>query len=138
MGIPGHQSFFKFFKIQYIIRGPLGRKDYSLNKRIFLTIGNFFVILFIILEGVTFMATVKTAISIQEPLFHEVDALAREMSISRSQLFVLAVQEYLRQIRNRELLKKINQAYSGEPDHQEKALADRKKSDHLRMVEGEW
>jgi metal-responsive CopG/Arc/MetJ family transcriptional regulator len=84
------------------------------------------------------MATVKTAISIQEPLFHEVDALAREMSISRSQLFVLAVQEYLRQIRNRELLKRINQAYSGEPDHQEKALADRKKSYHLRMVEGEW
>lgn len=84
------------------------------------------------------MATVKTAISIQEPLFKEVDALAREMSISRSQVFVLAVQEYLREIRNRELLKKINLAYSGETDPQEKALADRKKSYHLRMVEGGW
>jgi metal-responsive CopG/Arc/MetJ family transcriptional regulator len=84
------------------------------------------------------MATIKTAISIQEPLFKEVDALAREMSISRSQLFVLAVQEYLRQIRNQELLNKINQAYPEETDHQEKALGDRKKSYHLRMVEGEW
>jgi len=84
------------------------------------------------------MATVKTAISIQEPLFKEVDALAREMRVSRSQLFVLAVQEYLRQLRNQELLNKINQAYPEETDHQEKALADRKKSYHLRMVEGEW
>jgi metal-responsive CopG/Arc/MetJ family transcriptional regulator len=85
-----------------------------------------------------FMATMKTAISIQEPLLKEVEVLAEKMQISRSRVFVLAVQEYIRQVQNQEMLKNINRVYLTEPDPREKVLADRKKSYHRRMVEGEW
>jgi len=84
------------------------------------------------------MATMKTAISIQEPLLKEVEVLAEKMQISRSRVFVLAVQEYIRQVQNQEMLKNINRVYLTEPDPREKVLADRKKSYHRRMVEGEW
>src|SRR5262245_38325477 len=38
------------------------------------------------------MANIKTAISIPQPLFEQVEALTREMHISRSHLFTLAVE----------------------------------------------
>ena len=37
------------------------------------------------------MQTVKTAISIQEGLFEQAETLARQIKISRSRLFVLAL-----------------------------------------------
>ncbi len=37
------------------------------------------------------MANVKTAISLEESLFHQIEAVAQEMQIPRSRLFVLAV-----------------------------------------------
>jgi metal-responsive CopG/Arc/MetJ family transcriptional regulator len=42
------------------------------------------------------MASVKTAISLQKPLFDQVEALVEKMRIPRSRLFVLAVEEFLR------------------------------------------
>ena len=43
------------------------------------------------------MATsVKTAISIQKELFCEVNRLAKELQISRSKLFVLAVSDFIK------------------------------------------
>ena len=54
------------------------------------------------------MASVKTAISIQELLFEQVDALASELNISRSRIFVLAVEEFIERYNNRQLLDEIN------------------------------
>lgn len=44
-------------------------------------------------------SSVKTAISLQNDLFKEVNVLARELHISRSKLFVLAVQDFIKKIR---------------------------------------
>lgn len=49
------------------------------------------------------MATVKTAISIQESLFEEAEALAREMNTSRSHIFVLALEEFIRRHKARRI-----------------------------------
>ena len=84
------------------------------------------------------MSTIKTAISIQEPLFKEVESLAREMRISKSQVFALAAREFIQQARSQDLLKKINRVYSEEPQYSEKALREKRKSYHRRMVQGEW
>ncbi len=67
------------------------------------------------------MANVKTAISIQGSLFEQADALAREMSISRSQLFARALEEFLQRHHSRQLLERINTAYADEPDAEEAA-----------------
>ncbi len=81
------------------------------------------------------MAQVKTSIFIQEFLFKEADALARQMKISLSQLFTLAIKEFIQEHRNCQLLEQINKAYSDEPAPEEKKLLSMQKSYHRRMVE---
>ncbi|MGO9120035.1 MAG: hypothetical protein ACLQPD_20775 [Desulfomonilaceae bacterium] len=84
------------------------------------------------------MRTVKTAISIQRPLFERAEKLARQMKVSRSRLFVIALEEYIQRRQNRELLQQINAAYEDEPDAEEKALRRGVEQEHRRLVEGEW
>jgi metal-responsive CopG/Arc/MetJ family transcriptional regulator len=84
------------------------------------------------------MQTVKTAISIQESLFEQAEALARQMKISRSRLFVLALEDYIRRQQDRELLAQINAAYADEPDIAERTLRRKMRSTHRRIVEEEW
>lgn len=83
------------------------------------------------------MANVKTAVSIDEPLFERAEALAREMRISRSRLFVLALEDYIRRRENQRLLKEINEAYGDGPDVTEQALQRRMRRQHRQIVEGE-
>jgi len=84
------------------------------------------------------METVKTAISIDKSLFKQADALAKKMDISRSRLFVIALEDYMRQLENQEILEKINAVYSGEPDEEEKELLRRIRKSHRRLIEGQW
>ncbi|MBL7182854.1 MAG: CopG family transcriptional regulator [Anaerolineae bacterium] len=84
------------------------------------------------------MANVKTAISLQRPLFEQVDALAQELQISRSRLFVLAVEAFIQRYQNRQLLEAINEAYGDLPDSEERALRDKMRQQHRQMVEGQW
>jgi len=84
------------------------------------------------------MGNVKTAISIQEPLFEQVDKLAREMHISRSHLFALAVEEYLRRATDRQLLEQIDAAYEDVLDAGEQEQRRRMRVQHRRLVEGAW
>lgn len=63
-------------------------------------------------KGGIMSTTVKTAISMQQPLFDEVNALAGELKVSRSKLFVLAIEEFIKKNENKKLLAQINQAYT--------------------------
>ena len=84
------------------------------------------------------MTSIKTAVSIQESLFEEADALARRMKVSRSRLFAVALEEYLRRERDRELIRRISEAYEDYPDSSE--LNQRRAMRRLQreVVEGEW
>ena len=84
------------------------------------------------------MATVKTAISIQEALFDQVSKLAEELEIPRSQLFALAVEEFIQQHQNRRMLEALNEVYSDEPDPSEEALRTEMRRQHRQLVEGQW
>ena len=84
------------------------------------------------------MSNVRTAISIPEELFERVEALAKKAQISRSRLFVLAVEDYLRAIENEELLKALNAAYEEPPSTEEEALYQRMKAKQRRLVQGQW
>jgi metal-responsive CopG/Arc/MetJ family transcriptional regulator len=84
------------------------------------------------------MANIKTAISLQKSLFEQVDTLAREMKVSRSRLFVLALEDYVRRYQNLQLLEQINQAYQGPPDTTEQKRLRKSRRSHRRVVEGEW
>ncbi len=81
------------------------------------------------------MASIKTAISLQKSLLEQVDALARELDISRSRLFVLAAEEFMQRHENLKLLEKINAAYDDFPDPEEQVLLRRMRTQHRRLVE---
>ena len=84
------------------------------------------------------MANVKTAISIQQSLFEQVDALARELHISRSRLFAIAVEDFMQRYENQRLLERINDAYADTTTPDEQALLRRMRRQQRQMVEGEW
>jgi metal-responsive CopG/Arc/MetJ family transcriptional regulator len=84
------------------------------------------------------MANIKTAISLQKSLFEQVDSLARDMKVSRSRVFVLALEEFIRRYQNQQLLDKINQAYHDAPDPIEHKRLAKMRRPHRKVVEGEW
>ncbi len=84
------------------------------------------------------MQNVKTAISIHKALFEQADRLARQMKVSRSRLFVLALEDYIHRQQNRELLTQIDAAYADEPNRAEQTLRRKARRTHRRLVEGEW
>ena len=84
------------------------------------------------------MESIKTAISIDKSLFAQANALARKMKVSRSRLFVIALEDFIRQQENREILEKINAVYADEPDEAEKELRRKMRQSFGRLVEGQW
>jgi len=85
------------------------------------------------------MANVKTAISLQKTLFEQVESLAREMKVSRSRVFVLALETFIREYQDRQLFDKINQAFEdAPPDKAEQKRLQHIRRHHKRVVEGEW
>jgi metal-responsive CopG/Arc/MetJ family transcriptional regulator len=84
------------------------------------------------------MATsVKTAISIQKELFCEVNRLAKELQISRSKLFVLAVSDFIKKNENKKIISEINKAFSDYPDSNEKKLHNAMRQKQARNIEKE-
>jgi metal-responsive CopG/Arc/MetJ family transcriptional regulator len=83
-------------------------------------------------------STIKTAVSIQKSLFEEAENLAQEMNVSRSELFGLAIETFVRNHQNQKLLEEINEAYSDEPDPTEKVRLTKIRKQHRKMVRNSW
>jgi metal-responsive CopG/Arc/MetJ family transcriptional regulator len=81
------------------------------------------------------MASIKTEISLQKSLLDEVDGLAQELGISRSRLFALAAEEFIKRHRNREFLEAINIAYDESLDPEEEMLHQKMRHKHRQLVE---
>jgi metal-responsive CopG/Arc/MetJ family transcriptional regulator len=84
------------------------------------------------------MANIKTAISIEKPLFEEIEILAKEMDVSRSHLFTIAAREFIQHHKNQKLLDAINAAYEAKPDPVEKRVRTQMISKQLRLVKNQW
>ncbi len=81
------------------------------------------------------MANVKTAISLPEPLFEQAESLAHELNTSRSHLFVLALEEFIRRHQNRQLLQQLNAAYGEGLDLEEERLLRAMRHSYRHLVE---
>jgi len=82
-------------------------------------------------------SSVKTAISIQEELFKEVNKLADELHVSRSKLFVMAVQDFIKKNESHILLKQINNAFSDCPDSEEIKVHGQMRKKQIENLESE-
>ncbi len=84
------------------------------------------------------MANIKTAISIQESLFKEIETMSHKMHVSRSHLVAMAARDFLQRYKNRQLLQRLNTAYGNAPGLDEKRYIEKVRARHKRLVEGEW
>jgi hypothetical protein len=107
-----------------------------LGTKILLTLEIPKVILWAIHGGIP-MPNIKTAISIEKPIFDKVNDLAKNLNISRSRLFVIAAQEFIQRHTNLELLEAINDAYDDLADADTK-IVDNMRPRHLKMVKNQW
>ena len=69
------------------------------------------------------MSSVKTAISLDADLLERGNAVAENLNVSRSRLFVRAVEEFIQGLENKNLLKSLNAAYGSPPDEEEERFA---------------
>lgn len=84
------------------------------------------------------MANIKTAISLQKALFEQVETLARDMKVSRSRVFVLALENFIRDYQDKQLFEKINKAFDeAPPDKTERLRLHQIRRQQWRMLEGE-
>ena len=83
------------------------------------------------------MPNIKTGISIEKPIFDQVNDLAQNLNISRSRLFVMAAQEFIQRHKNMELLQAINEAYDDLQEPEIK-MVEKMRPHHLKMVKDQW
>jgi metal-responsive CopG/Arc/MetJ family transcriptional regulator len=78
----------------------------------------------------------KTAISIPDHIFEELNKLAKENKTSRSQIFCAAVEEYLKKMKAYKLLEALNSVYADKATPEEKLLrAKTKEYYELKVLE---
>lgn len=70
------------------------------------------------------MTSIKTAISIEQSLYDQVNALATEMKIPRSKLFAIAIEEFLRRKKQDQILESINESYADGLDEPEQIMLE--------------
>ncbi len=80
---------------------------------------------------------VKTAISLNDSLFEKVETLTKEMKISRSRLFAIAVEEFIERHETRRMMAAINEAYDDFPDEEEQATLRAMLEHHRKFMRDE-
>ena len=84
------------------------------------------------------MPSVKTAVSLKKQLLLEVDRIAREQKMPRSQVFVQALEAFVARYHNQALLKQLNEVYADQPEAVEQTRLKAVRTTQRRMVDGEW
>ena len=85
------------------------------------------------------MTSIKTAVSLPDTLFAQVELVAQELQLSRSGLFTVAIEDFLRRYENRKLLEAFNAAYAEEHDEEERdALQQMNKRRQQLVAEESW
>ncbi|MEO0011810.1 MAG: hypothetical protein RLZZ535_199 [Cyanobacteriota bacterium] len=82
------------------------------------------------------MAKVKTAVSLSEAILSLADRLAESLSTSRSQIFEMALAEFISRHQNKQMLEQLDAVYS-EDSAEEIELIRQMKSVQKSIVE-EW
>jgi metal-responsive CopG/Arc/MetJ family transcriptional regulator len=65
---------------------------------------------------------VKTAISIPDPLFEQADRMAKQLGLSRSQLYAVAVKSFLKDHEQQAITAALDRIYGEEPSALDPAL----------------
>ena len=77
----------------------------------------------------------KTAISVPDPLFASAERMSRRLGISRSRLYALAVEEFVKSHHRKGIKEALDEVYSSEPSDMDPVLA---KMQMLSLPREDW
>ncbi|NEP37045.1 MULTISPECIES: CopG family transcriptional regulator [unclassified Moorena] len=77
----------------------------------------------------------KTEISLPDSVFEEAEALAQQMGLSRSELYLKALKAYLKRYNRDQILQKLNEVYSKESSELDPVMA---KIQFMSLPNEEW
>ncbi len=80
----------------------------------------------------------KTAISLEDDLLKEADRTAHAMGLSRSRLFSLALEDYLRHRRQEQMVERLNEVYADHPDPSDARIVQGMKRKFRRAIKDRW
>jgi len=84
------------------------------------------------------LSSVKTAISVEKSLLDKIDETAKNISLSRSNFFAMAAENYLLHIETQELIEKLNEVYGDGLDDTEIKTLKGMKAVMQRHAEDAW
>jgi hypothetical protein len=84
------------------------------------------------------MPNIKTAISLDERLFRQIERLAVEMKLSRSKVISNAVQLLLERYRNQDILDRLNQVYKNGPDEDDVKWMRGARAKYAQTFKDKW
>ena len=85
------------------------------------------------------MPNVKTAVSIEKPLFDEAEKLARQMAVTRSHLYTLALESFIEKRKTQQMLAQLDRVYGEDPlTAEEGELLERMRRQQRHLQEEEW
>jgi metal-responsive CopG/Arc/MetJ family transcriptional regulator len=76
----------------------------------------------------------KTAISIPDEIFEEVEKFSKKHRYSRSEVFVIAVREFLKKLKSKELLNTLDEVYSASESLEETTLREKSKKYYSKKI----
>jgi metal-responsive CopG/Arc/MetJ family transcriptional regulator len=83
----------------------------------------------------TARGVMKTAISLPDPVFEEAESLAKQLGVSRSELYTKALKAYLQKYNHDRTLNKLNQIYSEESSEPDPVLT---KMQFMSLPSEDW
>ncbi|HRW09599.1 MAG TPA: hypothetical protein P5121_31075 [Caldilineaceae bacterium] len=81
--------------------------------------------------------TTKTAISLDDNLFAQVEDLVQELDMSRSRVIALAIQEFIKRREKQKILEKLNEVYKDGPTDDEEVAKRAMKQYHQKLMADE-
>ena len=80
------------------------------------------------------MPNVKTAISLNKALYLQAEEIASSLKVSRSRVFAMALEEFVKRRCSDRITQQINEAYSNQAENEDRELARQQRSDRERFT----
>lgn len=81
------------------------------------------------------MSQIKTAISIHQSIYQQMEKLSRDLKISRSRVYEMAAREFLKLSRDQQVTDQLNQVYANDADPEDDELLARLKPYYRKVLE---
>jgi metal-responsive CopG/Arc/MetJ family transcriptional regulator len=84
------------------------------------------------------MTMIKTAISLSDNIYEQMNSLAKQLDVPRSRLFAIAAEEFLQRYKKKDLIRKINEAVDNRCREEDKQWLAFAKQKRRQIIDKQW